>query len=272
MNPHFDNRNGSGEPLAEDVGAFLERWRAPAPDLQAKARLKAQLMDMLVDATVVRSHRMSLSWVWLIARAQLRLVHPAIWVGSALVMALGALVTPAVSQPTLNGSQLPFVLVAPVAAALGVAFLYGGSTDPPRELQLSTPVSPRVILLARLALLFGFNLMLGLIGSVALTLGNSPLSLMPLILAWLAPMTFLSALAFLLSALFLDPAVSILISLGLWATLVAGHLQLQLPKIGQLPDLLRGDIYPLMFLLAAALVALALHIADREERWTGVSA
>ncbi len=121
-----------------------------------------------------------------------------------------------------------------------------------------------MILLARLALLFGFNLVITLMCSVLLTLAQSQLSLMPLIAAWLAPMTFLSALAFLLSALFFDSLASVLISLLLWIAAALRHFVIAFP----LPDLLRTSSYPAMLIAAPALVALALWIAEREERWS----
>ena len=43
-------------------------------------------------------------------------------------------------------------------AAACVSFIYGPENDLAYELALSTPTSPRTILLARLALVFGYNL------------------------------------------------------------------------------------------------------------------
>jgi hypothetical protein len=60
---------------------------------------------------------------------------------------------------------------------------------------LATPTSPWQILVARLALVFGYNLVLALAASLAL-LPVLPGSLLgSLILGWLGPMTFLSAVA-----------------------------------------------------------------------------
>ncbi len=180
---------------------------------------------------------------------------------------LGALVTLAFYQPTQAGTELPFVLVAPLVAACGVAFLYGLDADPALELQLATPISSRVILLARLALLFGFNLAITLACSMVLALAQVELSLAPLIAAWLAPMTFLSAFAFLLSVLFFDSLASVFISLMLWVGVTLRRF-VEIPNFF-LPDLLQPNFYPLMLLSAPALVLLALVIAEREERWAG---
>ncbi len=213
-------------------------------------------------------HR-DLRWAWLILRSQARLVHPATWAASGLVIALGALVTLIFYRPVQNGAELPLVIVAPVVAACGVAFLYGLDADPALELQLATPVSSRLILLARLALLFGFNLAITLACSIGLALARSQISLLPLVAAWLAPMTFLSALAFLLSVLFFDSLASVFISLTLWIGTALRHF-IDFGNVAfYIPDLLRVDLRPALWLVAPALVIAALWIAEREERWSG---
>lgn len=280
MNPHTNGKRPAETPAeqpelegAAEVGAFLKRWRDPAPDPAAKAAL-LEVLSAELDAQPaarrarprpVRHHR--IAWAWQILRAQVRLVHPATWAASGLVIALGALVTLILYQPAQTGAELPLVVVAPVVAACGVAFLYGGEADPALELQLATPVSPRLILLARLALLFGFNLVITLACSVVLTQAQAQISLAPLIVSWLAPMTFLSALAFLLSVLFFDSLASVLISLLLWAAITVRHF-LDL-SVSLVPDVLHASAYPAMLVAAPVLVLLALWLAEREERWPG---
>lgn len=254
----------------EAVGAFLRQWRAPDADPAAKAHLLELLAAELPvpsAASLPAKPRLNLQWAWLLLRSQVRLVHPATWAASGLVIALGALVTLAFYQPTQTGTELPFVLIAPLVAACGVAFLYGLEADPALELQLATPISPRVVLLARLALLFGFNLAVTLACSIVLALAQVQISLIPLVTAWLAPMTFLSALAFLLSVLFFDSLASVLISLLLWVG-VALRRFVDLPTF-ILPNLLQPSFYPVMLISAPLLVLLALILADREERWAG---
>ncbi|MCC6801728.1 MAG: hypothetical protein IT319_02500 [Anaerolineae bacterium] len=259
----------------EEVGAFLHRWRAPDSDPAAKARV----LEMLTDELASRAHSRAplqytpsprnLRWAWLLLRSQARFVHPAAWVGSGLVIALGALVALIFSGTAHTDVGLPLVIVAPIVAACGVAFLYGVDADPALELQLATPVSPRLILLARLALLFGFNLTITLACSVLLVLLRSQISLLPLIASWLAPMTFLSALAFLLSALFFDSLASVLVSLLLWIGTALRHFVDFGAVSLYVPDLLRGDLRPVLWIAAPALVVIALWIVEREERWTG---
>jgi hypothetical protein len=253
----------------EEVGAFLHRWRDVAPDPTAKAALLGRLLAELPERELPRRNlRTHITWAWLILRSQTRLVHPVMWAASALVIALGTLVTLAFYRPAQNGTELPLVIFAPIVTAIGVAFLYGLDADPALELQWATPVSARVILLARLALLFGFNLVMTLAGSIGLTLVQSQISLVPLIAAWLAPMTFLSALAFLLSVLFFDALMSVLICLLIWVSVSARHF-LELGSLSfSIPDLLRADYHPVLWIAAPALLLIALWIAEREERWT----
>jgi hypothetical protein len=163
---------------------------------------------------------------------------------------------------------LPFVVVAPIVTALGVAFLYGDESSAALEIQLATPVSPRVVLLGRLALIFGFNLVLSVIASVILTLTQADISLAPLILSWLAPMTFLSALSFVLSVTLFDPLASVLISMLLWVLLVARH-AFESPIWGyaRMPDFLSAEMYPLLFGLAVAAVVTGMWVAERENRF-----
>jgi hypothetical protein len=259
----------------EEVGAYLRQWRDPAPDPAAKAHLLETLLAEMPQrqtlpperAPMRRKQPLGMAWAWLILKSQTRLVHPATWAASGLVIALGALVSLAFYQPSQAGAELPFVFIAPLVAACGVAFLYGLEADPALELQLSTPVSPRVILLARLALLFGFNLVITLVCSVLLSLFQAQITLAPLIVAWLAPMTFLSALAFLLSVLFFDSLAAVLISFLLWVGTALRHFIVSSEFI--FPDLLNPAFYPPMLILAPALVLLALWVAEREERWSG---
>jgi hypothetical protein len=255
---------------SEEVSAFLHRWRDVAPDPTVKAALLQRLLAELPERELPRRDaRAHITWGWLILRSQTRLVHPATWATSALVIALGTLVTLAFYQPSQNGTELPLVIFAPIVTACGVAFLYGLDADPALELEWATPVSARLILLARLALLFGFNLVITLVGSLGLTLVQSQISLVPLIAAWLAPMTFLSALAFFLSVLFFDALMSVLICLLIWVGVSARHF-LQLGSFSfNIPDLLHADYHPALWIAAPALLLIALWIAEREERWTG---
>jgi hypothetical protein len=124
-------------------------------------------------------------------------------------MALGAAVA-------LVSNHAEFVyFVAPLVAAASLAILFSPEHDPALELTLSTPTSPWKVLLARLSIVSGYNLLLALAATIALLVIVPPELLGTLILGWLGPMTFLSALALLLS-LWIGTSNAIVIAYGLW--------------------------------------------------------
>jgi hypothetical protein len=182
-------------------------------------------------------------------------------------MGLGILVTLAYSLSNSTEASLPFVLMAPVAAAAGIALLYGPAADPALEIELTLPISPRQILVARLVLVFGFDFVIGLAGSAAVSILRPQVSFWPLVSAWLAPMTFLASLAFLLITLTLDSGMSLLACLGLWILpninrLISG---IRLPF--SIPDLTAGAFQPWLWLTAVLFFAAALWFGRSEEHW-----
>jgi hypothetical protein len=242
----------------------LRAWPAPVPTPAATQRLVAALAPALPSARPT----LTAAWPWLLLRAQVRVVRGELWLASALVLLLGALVTLALGRFPADAASLPFALLAPLVTAVGCAVLFGPASDPALELELATPASPRLVLLARLALVFAFNLALGLAGSAALAALRADVLLWPLVQAWLAPMAFLSALAFMLSVVFVEPLVGVLASLGLWG------LQVLRPAIlggvglwRYLPDLASAETRGLLWLAAALLLLTALWLGGREERF-----
>ena len=208
-------------------------------------------------------------WPWLLLRAQEKVVRREIWIASALVMVLGTLVTLATTWPYSSSGMLPLVLISPIVTAMSVAFIYGPAVDPALEIELATPASTRLILLARLVLIFGFNFGLGLIGSATLAGLRSDISLWPLVTAWLAPMAFLSALAFLLTVLTTDPGIGVLVSLGLWTLQGLGRVTNLVGTSWNLPDLTASGTRPWLWVLTLLFAGLALWASESEERWLG---
>lgn len=254
------------QPVVERLAA----WPAPAPSPVDTARLIARLKSELpAPSSPIERFVASLqsNWAWLIVRSQLRVVRSEIWAASALVMALGAGVTMLLTN-TGQPETLPFVLLAPVVAAVGMAFIYGPAATN-MELEWTTPASPRLLLLARLMLVFGFDLILALLGSAALAWLPTQAAFWPLVSAWLAPMAFLSALAFLLAVLTSEPTLGTLAGLGLWGLLNSirlAHLN-QYPIFQQWPDLLAADAQLWLWALAGVMGTLALYIGGRAEHW-----
>ncbi len=254
--------------LIEDTGSLEEAdrllptvrrladWSAPVPT----AGDTAALVRRLVGSLPRRQPSVPAMMGWLL-RSQLRVVQQEIWWASALVIVLGVAVTLTGTNP--NAEMLPLVLVAPLVAAVGIVFLYGPTADPALEIELATPVSPRLIILVRVLLVFVFDLVLCFVGSLALVVVRGEWSLWPLIVMWLAPMTCLAALAFLLSMLFMDPLISASLCLVLWGMQIIRLFE----PFKTLPNWLSGEAQPWLWVLAMLFGGAALWLAHREERW-----
>jgi hypothetical protein len=104
--------------------------------------------------------------------------------------------------------------------------------------------------------------MLGLTGSAILAAVRTDLSLWPLVMTWLAPMAFLSALAFCIGVVSREGLLSGLASFVLWV--------MQLTDFPHgLPDLLSVSARPWLLVVAMVLGLVAMWLAGYEERWIG---
>jgi hypothetical protein len=272
MNDDLDARLRDEAPEADDLLPALRglrQWPAPAASPADTARLLARLQPAL-RAHVRERRRAAAAWPWLLLRAQARVVQREIWLGSALVMALGALVAAATFDAGTAGGALPLVFTAPLVAALGAAYLFGPDGPGSLEVELAAPVNPRLVLLARLVLLFAIDLVLGLAASLALRALHTDLQLWPLVQTWLAPMACLSALAFLLSVLCMDATAAAVVSLALWGlqmVRITGAGQVYGWLLGYIPDLFRPGAQVWLWAVALALALAAVWVGGREERW-----
>jgi len=149
-------------------------------------------------------------------RAELRLVRPAVWLASVLVMAC-AVVLAAVGGDDAGGGVLS--LVAPLVAVGGVAGVYGPERDPAYEALAVTVTPPRLVLLARVTLVFSYDLALALAASAVMSLAAPQVGLVDLVTAWLGPMTLLLALSLLL-AMWIGPNLATGVAAALWAVRV----------------------------------------------------
>ena len=168
--------------LAEDA---LRRIHAPLP-LVASLRRALQLL-----------------------RAQALLVQRELWPTSAAVIGLG------IALALVAEKAVVVYFIAPLVAAASLTVIYGPEYDPATELAFATPTSAWKVLLARLTLVSGYNLLLALAASLALLVFMPAHLLGAIILTWLGPLTFLSALALVL-ALWIGTGNAVLITYGLW--------------------------------------------------------
>lgn len=262
--------------LAEDLGEEsveiylplvqrLKRWTPP------ETGFSPALMQKLAQEMPQKKTRMEqLGEIWwlLMLRSQVRTIYRHIWIASLLVLALGMVVTLAQQETT----TLAFALLAPVVAAFGVALIYTHETQLILELEESTLASANLLLLARLTLIFGFNLMVSLGFSVILALLRTDISLAPLVFSWFGPMTFLSALAFLLSVCLVDTLAASLFSISLWFLhIVLSQTSHPILQLLSLPGLHTPTFSPMLVVSAMLLVGLGMWFVAYHERGVTIS-
>lgn len=191
----------------------LDFWQAVGAQVTAESS-RVDAPDGLAECAIERIHapspfRRAFLRTGSLLRAQVYLVRREMWPASAATMAIGAVVA------LLAGKVEVIRFIAPLVAAASLAAIFGPDNDPATELTLATPTSPWKVLLARLTLVHCYNMLLALASSFLLLEIISPAVLWTLILGWLGPMTFLSALALLLS-LWIGTGNSLAVAYGLW--------------------------------------------------------
>lgn len=190
---------------------------------------------------------------------QARLLRPAVWIASALGIALAVLY--ALTLPRVIGEQDVFAFALPLIAATGTAFLYGPDVDAGLELALATPTSPRLVLLGRFALLFGYDAGLALAGTLLQSITRHE-GFALLASVWFGPMALLSTLSLALS-LVLGPAVAVGAAAALWLSRILrldGGLSLHISAGAFWPT------SPQILALSLALLAFALLYVPRQQR------
>jgi hypothetical protein len=135
-------------------------------------------------------------FAWQLLRAQLRLVRPVVWVMSVLATSFGVVLAGVAQR---SSSTDVFGLVVPLVAAAGVAALCGPDQDPAFEIGAATATPPSAVLLARITVVFCYDLLLSLAASVVLAGTASGIGVGRLIGGWFGPMALLSAVSLLLA-------------------------------------------------------------------------
>jgi hypothetical protein len=193
--------------------ADLELWKAVSTEMVTADRDLSAPPD-LANQALGQIHKRSglvlaIHKTWQLLCTQVLLVQSDLWPASAAVMIMGVMVA-----LLADNANIVF-FVTPLMAASTLAVLYGPQHDPAMELSLSTPTSPWRILLARLSVVSAYNLLLALAATLVLLFIVPPGMLGTMILGWLGPLAFLSALALLLSV-WLGTSSAITITYSLW--------------------------------------------------------
>lgn len=249
-----------------DCQADLTLWASVASEINASDSAMpapAHLADSALEAIhapskLTRAFRNTTQ----LLRTQLLLIHNELWIGSAALMLIF------VAMALLVARMEVLYFFAPMVAAGMVTLIYGSENDPATELTLSTPISPWKILLARLTLVSAYNVLLTGCATLILILILPLQNLGEFMLGWLAPMTFLSALALLLS-LWIGTGNAIFVSYTLWAAQYAALTSFSEWFAAAAPWL---EMYrrfwkdpALLFLLGFTFILFALWSAGREQ-------
>jgi hypothetical protein len=250
--------------IAAATTALAEAVGEPAPDLFARVEARLPAAPVPLDPV----GRRSLGWLWQVVVGQVPLVRRGLWLAAPLVMAAGMGMALSVLWYGGAGASadaaLLLALCAPALAAVGVALVYGPDNDPGLELALATRTPPRLVLLARLGLVVGYDLVLALLANGLVAAVAPDLAFGGLVELWLAPMALLSAGSLLLSLL-VGPSAAIAAALAVWSIqLLAFAPGGGTGVMGSLVALwTRTATGPAIWILAIALGAAALWTAPR---------
>ena len=197
----------------DDCQSDLQMWTLVAEEIIASGSAIAAPTH-LADSALELIHqpsklRRACRNTFQLLRAQLLLIQHELWLGSAVLM----LIFVAMALLVKRVDVIYFFI--PMIAAGTVSLIYGNEHDPAAELTLATPTSAWKILLARLTLVSGYNLLLAGFAGAILLFMVPPHLILELVLGWAAPMLFLSALALLLS-LWIGTGNALFISYALW--------------------------------------------------------
>ncbi|NDJ33501.1 MAG: hypothetical protein GYB64_02455 [Chloroflexi bacterium] len=235
----------------DDLFETLREWQAPPASEAAKERILATVEEEMTQPGFALRNWLPLQ----LLVAQVRVVQSEIWLASLFVMALGAWL--AISYR--EGASLVLTLTAPIIAAWGMALLYNEDIEQMMELERATPVPSSLLLLARMTLVFSFNVGVGTAASSVTQAFLPGLGVGELLALWLTPMALLSAGAFFLSVLTRNSVLGGTASMCIW---IAYHLFQQ--------DMAVITLDPLWITLAAILAAAALIAIEVRLAWEGI--
>lgn len=253
--------------LDEKLAEWLADWSEPAVTKAETVQLTEKLLATMPErpSWLLLLDKLTDSWLWQILKAQLRVIRREIWAASGLIFLLGIMVT-LFSGETADPAFV-FILGAPILAAVSLSLLYGPEVDPAMELTQTTPVSTHTILLARLALVFSFDLVLALTGSLIMAWSQPGVVFWSLVSSWLAPMTFLSAFAFLVAIVTLRAEAGAVFSMVIWVVQLLFKENDPNNFLFMWPDLNAADFRPWLWLLALVMGLVAFWYAGRSEKW-----
>jgi hypothetical protein len=178
----------------------LAEWQAPRPGPPETQLLLARLTKELNAFSPVRQaireqQLHGISFLLAVARAQVTMLGLGFWLVSALITVIGAT---AVLSGVVPNQELVLRASGPLLAYLGTIAAFRGRGVRVLELELVCLPSPIQLALARLVIVLGYDVALGLALSLALWVGGTSQVLL-LTLSWLMPLLLVAGLALVLS-------------------------------------------------------------------------
>lgn len=178
----------------------LSEWQAPRPDRVDTQRLLARLNPELTAPSPVRQaireyRQRRISFLLTTARAQISLFGLGFWLLSAFITAIGAAV---VLSKVLPDQSLVLRATGPLLAYLGAIVAFRGRGSRVFELELVCLPSPLQLAVARLVIVLGYDVALGLALSLVLWASGTG-QVLVLTLSWLMPLLLVAGVALLLS-------------------------------------------------------------------------
>jgi hypothetical protein len=201
---------------------------------------------------------------WQVLYAQFSLIHKSTWIASALVCVFGLFLTLCMASHNLEQKHFAgniLVLFITVVGASGCAYIYGSTVDPGFEWTLATPVSVRMLMLCRMGIVLGYNLLLGMLVSAAFVTITGG-GLWEMVQLWLAPLLFLSslclALSLFISSTFAVICAAIIGGLQHFPQRFASHL---------IPPLDISPTNPLLLFAALLIIICTVYYMPRQPRF-----
>ena len=219
------------------VNVAAEVWRrSPGPLERSAARL---LGSPGLARALVATPSLLLPWL----------------ISSVVVLGVGVAAEVGAGQPLVW-------LIAPVLAAVGMAYAYGPGVDPAWELSCSMPISDRLVLLTRAVAVFTVNAVLGLAASVV-TLGTrASADAAPVTFGWLIPMAAVCALTLAVAVAARSASAGVGAGVAAWIVLVLTRSAVSQQFTAAVTD---ANLY-LPYLAVAACCAAVVIIATRTQK------
>lgn len=228
----------------------LSEWQTPSASPADTQRLLAWLGSQVPIVSPVRQAIRArhlrpagrVSWLLATARTQVSIFGPAFWLVSALVTLIGAVAVLSDWSSTPSDQEMLLRASGPFLAYVGTVVAFRGVRARVLEFELVCPQSPLQLALARLVIVLGYDVSLGLALSVALWVGGSA-QVFALTLSWFMPLLLVAGLALALS-LRLPIQAAATVSYMTWLAILASRptIGLQLVPFTSLANALLGGI------------------------------